>query len=171
MVGFQETFGDRLTAGQETLNKTVSRSLFKDMLTCSVCKIEKTEANFADKSSAKKQSHCRDCGNSYTREHYKANKAFYLERNKRRKLEVKRKIFEYLKLHQCIDCGEKETLYLDFDHKNPAEKLFSIGTAVAQGAKGWKTIIDEIAKCDIRCVKCHRKRTAEQFNWFKFDQR
>ena len=31
----------------------------------------------------------------------------------------------------------------------------------------WNAILVEIAKCDIRCANCHRRRTASQYGWDK----
>ena len=36
---------------------------------------------------------------------------------------------------------------------------------MSQRAYTWPTVEAEIAKCDIRCANCHRRRTAAQFNW------
>ena len=33
--------------------------------------------------------------------------------------------------------------------------------------KRWSEVAAEVAKCDIRCANCHRKRTARQFGWIK----
>lgn len=140
------------------------------MPTCSRCRVEKSIEDFAKKNSQRRQSHCRECGREYIRQHYRKNKPYYLERNCRKKLETKRKVLEFLRTQKCIDCGEAEPLYLDFDHRDPALKSFTIGTVLGQGAKSWRTIQNEIAKCDIRCVKCHRRRTAQQFGWFRLDQ-
>jgi hypothetical protein len=74
-----------------------------------------------------------------------------------------RKRYEFLnayKLEQgCVDCGYKEhACALDFDHRDPAEKEFTIGlnprTTMAR-------IIAEMAKCDVRCKNCHAVRTKE----------
>jgi hypothetical protein len=38
---------------------------------------------------------------------------------------------------------------------------------LSQGC-GWPTISAEIAKCEVRCANCHRKKTLERAgNWWK----
>jgi hypothetical protein len=34
---------------------------------------------------------------------------------------------------------------------------------------GWNRILAEIAKCQVRCANCHRRKTARDFKWFKTD--
>jgi hypothetical protein len=35
------------------------------------------------------------------------------------------------------------------------------------GNYAWKSILDEISKCEVRCAKCHRKRHAKRRNeWY-----
>jgi hypothetical protein len=62
----------------------------------------------------------------------------------------------YLREHPCIDCGEKDILVLDFDHVRDI-KLKSISAMLRQGAT-LDQIKLEIAKCDVRCANCHRRR-------------
>ena len=59
----------------------------------------------------------------------------------------------------CVDCGyDKHPAALEFDHRDPGEKEFSIAT-------GWNRSLDqllrEVAKCDVRCGNCHAIKTAE----------
>ncbi len=137
------------------------------MLTCSRCKLSKSVDNFAIRSSGKLQNYCKSCGRVYSQKHYEKNKPAYLARNKIRRDNIKQKLYEFLLTQKCIDCGESEVLYLDFDHRDPANKSFNLAVAMNRGF-AWSKIQSEIEKCDIRCVKCHRRRTAEQFGWFKF---
>lgn len=55
----------------------------------------------------------------------------------------------------CDVCGESHPACLDFHHRNPVEKSFTISNL------SWKVstekLFDEIAKCDILCANCHRK--------------
>jgi hypothetical protein len=30
----------------------------------------------------------------------------------------------------------------------------------------WERVLQEIALCDVRCANCHRRRTAQQRNWY-----
>lgn len=66
----------------------------------------------------------------------------------------------------CIDCGERDPIVLDFDHKNGITKLFTISSARAK-LLSLEKIKAEIAKCDIRCSNCHRRRTALEGNHYK----
>ena len=69
-----------------------------------------------------------------------------------------RSVINKLKHVPCIDC---HVLFppecMDFDHVR-GEKLFNISIGVGT-RKGIKTILAEIAKCEVVCANCHRIRT------------
>jgi hypothetical protein len=48
---------------------------------------------------------------------------------------------------------------MDFDHRDPALKLFNISEYGVKCALA--VLIAEIAKCDVVCANCHRQRTHE----------
>jgi hypothetical protein len=64
----------------------------------------------------------------------------------------------FLREHPCMDCGESDPVVLEFDHLR--DKEFGI----AQGLRDreWQSVLDEIAKCDVVCANCHRRRTARR---------
>lgn len=99
------------------------------------------------------------------RRHYESNRAAYVARSKEGKVKtrakVKEAILEYLKGHPCIDCGEKDPVVLEFDHRDGTEKGFAIADGVRR-ALGVSKVMEEIAKCDVRCANCHRRRTYKQ---------
>jgi hypothetical protein len=72
---------------------------------------------------------------------------------------------EYLRSHPCVDCGETDILALQFDHREPATKRTEVALLVVR--KPWSIVISEIAKCDVRCANCHRRRTAAQLGWHR----
>jgi hypothetical protein len=51
-----------------------------------------------------------------------------------------------------------DPVVLEFDHLR--DKLFDIGQSLPY--RNWQTILDEIAKCDVLCANCHRRRTAKR---------
>lgn len=59
----------------------------------------------------------------------------------------------YLSGKTCVDCGSGERL--QFDHRDPATKLFEVG---GNWLRSISSIEAEIAKCDVRCFDCHMKR-------------
>lgn len=69
------------------------------------------------------------------------------------------------KSNGCVDCGEIDPIVLEFDHVDPATKLFNIGESYG---KSKEVILSEIMKCDIVCANCHRKRTARMFNYYRY---
>jgi hypothetical protein len=59
----------------------------------------------------------------------------------------------------CADCGVWYPHYvMDFDHR-PGEKKRANLTVLAQRGAPREVILAEIAKCDVVCSNCHRKRT------------
>lgn len=112
---------------------------------------------------------CKDCQHKASRQHYKSNKINYIrrtsERNYRVKLDITTFILEYLKEHPCADCGESDPIVLEFDHiKGP--KLFNISSAICRRINIF-SILEEIAKCEVRCSNCHKRKTAKEYNWYK----
>ena len=69
-------------------------------------------------------------------------------------------ISNYLKTNPCVDCGEANIIVLEFDHIGD-DKDFNISDAARNGV-GIKKLKDEIAKCEVRCANCHRKKTYER---------
>jgi hypothetical protein len=67
-------------------------------------------------------------------------------------------LIEYFRTHPCTDCGERDPVVLEFDHLSG--KLFAIGQALPY--RSWQSILDEIAKCEVVCANCHRRRTARR---------
>jgi hypothetical protein len=65
---------------------------------------------------------------------------------------------------RCIDCGELDIRVLEFDHVR--EKRGSV-TKLMWEETSLKSLEAEIAKCEIRCANCHRKRTAEIAGHFR----
>jgi hypothetical protein len=54
---------------------------------------------------------------------------------------------------------------LEFDHHDRATKREDVSRLMAYSS--WRRIEAEIAKCDVRCANCHRRRTAHQLGWRK----
>lgn len=64
-----------------------------------------------------------------------------------------------LKARPCKDCDQSfEPYVMDFDHRDPSTKRFVIGFMVSKRMPR-EAIEQEIAKCDLVCANCHRKRT------------
>jgi 5-methylcytosine-specific restriction endonuclease McrA len=80
---------------------------------------------------------------------------------KARREENRRQLYGYLLSHPCVDCGESDVLVLEFDHRVPADKVRDVGGLAA--TRRWPSVLMEIEKCDVRCVNCHRRKTALQF--------
>lgn len=74
--------------------------------------------------------------------------------------------FDYLSKQKCVDCGEKDPVLLEPDHVR-GKKKHGVGSMI-RAARAWSEIEEELAKCDIRCVSCHRKKTAKDQGWYKY---
>ena len=132
-----------------------------NMHKCPRCKRLLPATEFSKRPGGKPSSYCKVCQRAHSREHYEANKTRHNKsRAARGKLERK-KIRAYLielKSRPCADCGETHPYWaVDFDHRDPKQKEFSLGAASTLGSM--KRAVAEAAKCDIVCALCHRYRT------------
>ena len=73
-------------------------------------------------------------------------------------------VYDYLKSHPCIKCGESDPRVLQFNHINPDEKLETVSNIMRRGLT---QVMKEIEKCEVLCANCHSKHTADQQNWYK----
>ncbi len=94
--------------------------------------------------------------------HYRAHRRRYIDQARRRKkaqtAERLTYMMGYLREHPCVDCGETDPVVLEFDHLR--DKKFCIGQGFWD--RGWQSVLDEIAKCEVVCANCHRRRTARR---------
>lgn len=143
---------------------------------CSKCNTEKTLDEFFVRNAKTGRLHteCKDCykthRQSYYQAHYKKYRDSYLQRaNLRRetlKEEFRTNMLAYLSNKSCLVCKESDIRVLEFDHLDPTKKKFSISQAVKLGFT-WSQVMAEVEKCQILCSNCHKKRTAEQYGWYK----
>lgn len=131
---------------------------------CTSCQEEKPKSAFS-KNKAKKdglQTTCKACKKEQQKFWYdtnkKAHKANVKKRNEFIIKENQAKIMKILLKSKCIDCGLQDPLVLEFDHRNRNDKSNNIST-LAGSAYSWSKIEKEIAKCDVRCANCHRRKT------------
>jgi hypothetical protein len=91
---------------------------------------------------------------------HKNNKSRVSSLRKKRRLEIT-EFIRFLKHNkECIDCHEIFPYWcLDFDHRDGVPK--SINISLIAGKKHWceERILEEVAKCELRCANCHRIKT------------
>lgn len=133
---------------------------------CSKCKEDRDLEQFASKN-GKPQSICRACTKISSDAHYQRNKDKVKARTKERTRIAKKKarefVWQYLLVHPC-GCGEADPILLDFDHLGDKRK--GISQMIAGGCN-IQRLEEEIAKCQILCVVCHRRKTASDGNWWR----
>lgn len=142
------------------------------MKKCTKCNKNKSEKFFTFKDkSGKKRSVCKTCLNKYQRKYYGCNSSQRIKQRERVKKNKKRyyaetqeRILGYLRSNPCVDCGESDPIVLEFDHlKNKRTEV----SKLVRWVYSWKTILKEIAKCEVRCANCHRRKTSKQQGWYK----
>ena len=109
---------------------------------CSKCGIEKpiTEYHkngFDRQGNQKYRGYCKTCACKTEMVRYHAKKDF---------------VNSYK--NECAKCGETREYVLDFHHKDPSQKDFTIGKI---SIKDSNLIQKEIEKCVLLCANCHRE--------------
>ena len=131
---------------------------------CGRCGELKPVDDFAWRRKARGQrdNYCRPCRAAYKQEHYAAT-ASVTSRTRyggSRSLSWERLAYlvALFKDQPCSDCGETDPLVLEFDHIEA--KRFSVSQGIRD--RSWQSVMDEIAKCEVVCANCHRRRTARR---------
>ena len=128
--------------------------LKKGLRPCSGCNKAKPLSDFTPKVQAngKKgwEGQCRPCTN---------------KRQALKRFDLRTYVFNYLKKHPCVDCGETNVLALEFDHIH--SKKFDVGTALVSNIS-LDLVKKEIKKCVVRCSTCHRIKTHLEINSWRF---
>lgn len=159
-----ETVVARPTPAQLTLDAALG------LRTCRVCKEAKPLTEFPFRSLARqtRQWICLLCQREYTKDRHLKNRekqiaAAYVRRAREAR-NLGRRIREYLADHPCVDCGESDPDVLDFDH--PRDKRADVSRLI-HVAVSWNVVLAEIAKCEVRCANCHRRRTANLGGYYR----
>ena len=111
---------------------------------------------------------CKECSRIRSKQYYAENKMIHVKnvgmRCRHQRYKNREFILEYLKTHPCVVCNERDPVVLEFNHlrdkKENISRMWAQGFALA-------SIKKEIEKCEVLCANCHRRKTADQFNWYK----
>ena len=138
---------------------------------CTMCKQWKPFDDFHRNRSRRdgRQRRCKECNietnKRWYRDHPEARSARMDDYARHRRQASHRLVLEYLFTHPCVDCGESDPVVLEFDHLRDKVKNIS---AMANASQPWEKIEAEIAKCEVVCANCHRRRTAQRINSFRY---
>jgi hypothetical protein len=135
---------------------------------CAKCERDLPADQFNKRANGRCYAYCKACQSLYLRNHYLKNTVQYnmrrLESSRRYRTRNRSYVIEYLRTHPCVDCGETDAIVLDFDHVNPQNKERAI-SILARSGYSLDRLKREIGRCEVRCIHCHRRRTAKQFAW------
>jgi len=106
---------------------------------------------------------CRWCGTTDPSKFYTSQKSRYCRDCWTKKYVLKgrdRAIDTKLKIGKCMDCGfevtENNHYLFDMDHRPGVVKCYNVAQMRTASDRKFR---EEIAKCDLVCLFCHRERT------------
>lgn len=125
---------------------------------CYTCKGKKPKASFHRHAGRPndKQTMCKVCRKAYNAEYYQRTKSLPSRDSGQKKvLQRVNGLILAAMSGGCVDCGISDLEVLEFDH---------LGDKVASIAKMRQTantpkLMAELAKCQVVCANCHKKRT------------
>lgn len=121
---------------------------------CPTCKKTKPIAEFAKKGNGF-QHQCKECKRHYNKNEYQRNKQYYIAKARRRDIAIRELVNSYKT--KCSRCPETHPACLQFHHRDPAKKKFTISISLRHSQHGLQAIKEEIEKCDVLCANCHFK--------------
>jgi hypothetical protein len=130
---------------------------------CGRCKEDLPEAAF-NRAPRGRQHWCRECFRSYFRERGRTHLVQVRAARATRKATLQEHVLAHLQTNPCTDCGESDSRVLDFDHIS--QKEGEVGALVASGVP-LERLKQEMARCEVVCANCHRRRTATRAGWWR----
>ena len=134
------------------------------MPVCRKCGVDKADGAFAWRWRALgvRQKVCKDCRKLENAQWYARHGAAHRRRVRLNTAAARARdreyVWTYLSGNPCVDCGEADLAVLELDHVR-GKKFKDVSKLMAEGY-GLVAIQTEIAKCEVRCANCHRRRTA-----------
>lgn len=127
---------------------------------CCTCGTTKSLAEFnkLKKSKDGRQYSCRACNSAYHYANWDRHMSQIRARKRLQRAKNRAFLVEYLRAHPCADCGEDDLLVLEFDHLR--DKTANISQLMVNHSV--RRLLEEIAKCEVVCANCHRRRTAKR---------
>jgi hypothetical protein len=136
------------------------RALSGEKRYCSRCAQVRPIEDF-NRYRGKRQWWCRDCFRAYFRRRGDLHRK-QVEASKRKRIDQARGVVRaYLEARRCCDCGEDNPVVLEFDHIR--DKIRDVSRLVYDGRL--TLLAAEMAKCEVVCRNCHRRRTAARAGW------
>ena len=127
---------------------------------CAQCGEEKLLCSFENYRANKPRGRCRKCRKPGNKASQKRRDKLYAAGKAARSRAILRDLVHSAKNKPCSDCGMSYPYFvMDFDHRDPSQKSFTIAFKSTRAGVKAQLIIDEIAKCDVVCANCHRIRT------------
>lgn len=134
---------------------------------CNGCLERKSvnEFHFRSQSQNTRAPRCKACKKNQDANIWSAGtkKVTSLENMLERKRKSRDYVWSILVKSECADCGNADPLVMEFDHLG--NKVYNVSSMMQKGY-AVSALAKEIAKCEVVCANCHRKRTyAREGSW------
>lgn len=137
---------------------------------CCRCKLTKPLSAFGPHPTAYfgHQAKCKECDAARVRKYRQENpdhRGIANRTNQIRRQRHMEMLLGLLRERPCVDCGEADPIVLELDHVSGLKRA---GISEMLGSFSWRTIEQEIAKCEVRCANCHRRKTAKERGYYSY---
>lgn len=139
-IGYKQTSDKRVIAklNEKCKQLKISLSHITNDRKCTICQEIKPISDFYFLKD-RPMSFCKECQK---------------EKERKRYAEKSQQLIDFKRTLSCKKCGENRFYLLDFHHRNPEEKDYTISD---NSRASLETIKKEIDKCDVLCSNCHRE--------------
>jgi hypothetical protein len=127
----------------------------RDFRRCGKCGRHRPSAQFSRHHQNGRQFWCKPCFKRYFAARGQVHRDQVYAGRRARRAEARRVVAERLAIG-CRDCETTERVILEFDHVGP--KRGNVSDLVRSGLNS-RLIEEEISRCEVVCVSCHRIRT------------